>query len=73
MASVICKCGKVLEMRVKLVGLSPAITIHDENGFELKTCPHCSRDVREMKEEVIGIQTLIQRWGPGARRSKKEI
>ena len=71
MASIICKCGKVLEMRVKLVGLSPMVTIHDEQGFELKKCPNCSREAREFREEVIGIQTLIQRWGPGSRRSKK--
>ncbi len=71
MGSIICKCGQVLEMRAKLVGVSPVITIHDKDGFELKRCPHCSRDVKELKEQVIGIRTLIQRWGPGSRRSKK--
>ncbi len=70
MASIICECGKVLDMRVKLVGVSPVITIHDEDGFELKRCPKCSRDVKEYREKVIGIQTMIRRWGPGARKNK---
>ena len=71
MASIICKCGKVLEMRVKLVGLSPMVTLHDQEGYELQKCPDCSRDAKEFRERMIGIQTLIKRWGPGSQRSKK--
>ncbi len=70
MSSIICDCGKVLEMRVKLVGLSPAVTFFDEHGLELKCCPRCSREVKGLQEKVIGIRSLIQRWGPGSRRSK---
>ncbi len=71
MSSIICRCGKVLAMRVRIVGLSPVITIHDKDGCELEHCPLCSRDMKEIKEQVIGIRTLAQRWGPGSRRSKK--